>query len=92
MRLVALIPLALLAACGPPDPARVMAQCEERARLAQGPTGRIAVGANSKDGRFASVEIGITSDALAGRDPQMVYEECIFARTGALPPRPLNLN
>ncbi len=92
MRALLLLPLGLVAACGPPDPERVMRQCEDRARAAQGPTGRVAVGANSEDGRFASVAIGVTGDYLAGRDPIEVYERCVLGRTGALPPRPPVLN
>ena len=89
---LALLSLGLLAACGPPNPETVMRQCEDRARAAQGPTGRVAVGANSNSGPFASLEVGITADAIAGRDPIDVYEQCVFDRTGALPTRPPVLN
>lgn len=92
MRAVLLLSLGLLAACAPPSVEQVVRQCEERARAAQGPTGRVAVGANSEDGPFAAVRIGITADALAGRDPIDVYEQCVFDRTGAPPPRPPVLN
>jgi hypothetical protein len=81
--------LLLLAACDTPvDPERVARQCEERARAAQGPTGSVTVGANSEDGPFVDAEIGITGDFLAGRDPQKVYEDCVFQRTGQGPIRP----
>jgi hypothetical protein len=80
----------LLAACEMPpmSPERAAALCEERARAAQGPTGRVTVGANSNTGPSAGLEIGISSDLLAGRDPLEVYEECVFDRTGAAPIRP----
>ena len=84
--------LAALAACGPVDPEMVQRRCEERARQAQGPSGRVTVGVNSESGPYVSGEIGITADAIAGRDPIEVYEECVFARTGALPTRPPVLN
>ncbi|MCU0908832.1 MAG: hypothetical protein MUF73_15680 [Rhodobacteraceae bacterium] len=92
MRVAALglVGLALLAACGPIDPGLAADQCEERARQADGPFGEIQVG--TVRGRAAgSVEVGITSDFLAGRDPFDVYDRCVRAKTGQGPVRPLEL-
>ncbi len=85
--------LTALAACElpPPDPEVVAQQCEERARAAQGPTGNVTIGANSNTGPFSSVEIGVTSDFLLGRDPNTVYSECVYRETGSAPYRPPNL-
>ena len=85
--------LATLAACTPQpiSPERAAEICEERARAAQGPTGRVTVGANSNTGGFGGVQVGLSSDYLAGRDPVAVYEECVFDRTGAAPIRPPRL-
>ena len=82
-----------LAACDlpPPDPIRVAQQCEQQARDAQAPTGSLTLGANNRSGGFVEGSIGITSDFLRGRDPLQVYEECVFARTGAPPVRPPRL-
>lgn len=80
--------LGTLAACAPPSPERVAEICEERARDAQGPTGGVTIGTNSETGGFASVEIGVSTDFIAGRDPLEVYEQCVFDRTGAAPIRP----
>lgn len=97
MRRAALIPticlIGVAAACTPPpvDPARVAAQCEERARAAAGPTGSVTVGANSRTGAYSGFEVGITSDYLAGRDPAEVYAQCYFARTGSYPATPPSL-
>ncbi|HCP80738.1 MAG TPA: hypothetical protein DIT67_03815 [Octadecabacter sp.] len=79
-----------LAACAPVPvtPERAAEICEEKARAAQGPTGSVTVGTNSNTGGFSDVEIGISSDFLAGRDPLEVYNQCIFDRTGASPIRP----
>ncbi|MDA9208216.1 hypothetical protein N9O61_04945 [Octadecabacter sp.] len=79
-----------MSACEAPpvSPERAAQICEERARAAQGPTGGVTVGTNSNTGAFGSVEIGISSDLLAGRDPLEVYSECVFDRTGAAPIRP----
>jgi len=65
--------------------------CEARARDAQAPTGGVTLGSNSKTGGFASVELGVSSDFIAGRDPIEVYETCVFDRTGAAPIRPPQL-
>jgi hypothetical protein len=83
----------LLAACEPVpvDPEAAARDCERRAQAAQGPTGEITLGANSEDGPFGGVAIGISGDYLAGRDPLAVYEECVVDRTGALPIRPPRL-
>ena len=82
----------LFALCGcslpPQSPERAAEICEERARAAQGPTGRVSVGTNSNSGAFGGVEIGVSSDFVAGRDPLEVYEQCVFDRTGAAPIRP----
>lgn len=93
MRWIAMLAVAGLAGCElpPPDPERVAQICEERARAAQGPTGRVAVGTNSNNGPFSSVEVGITSDFILGRDPNEVYSNCVFQRLGEAPFRPPNL-
>ena len=92
--LLLLAPAALLlSACEPVpvDPEEAALQCEARARAAQGPTGRVTVGASSDDGPFFGTEIGITGDYLAGRDPVDVYTDCVQDRTGAAPIRPPRL-
>jgi len=73
------------------DPERAAQICEGQARAAQGPTGNITIGANSEDGPYAGAEIGLNSDFLLGRDPLVVYAECVRARTGAAPIRPPRL-
>ncbi|WP_322890244.1 MULTISPECIES: hypothetical protein [unclassified Yoonia] len=80
-----------LAACGPVSPERAADRCEERARAAQGPTVGLTLGANSNSGPFASGSIGITSDAIRGRDPLQLYDECVFRLTGEMPIRPVRL-
>ncbi|MBR2573498.1 MAG: hypothetical protein IKE14_04130 [Loktanella sp.] len=80
-----------LAACGPVSPERAADRCEERARAAQGPTIGLTLGANSNSGPFASGSIGITSDAIRGRDPVQLYDECVFRLTGEMPVRPVRL-
>lgn len=87
----ATVPLALLlSACGPVSPERAADMCEERARAATGPTGEVGIGVGS-DGGIANLEIGITSDFIRGRDPYILYEECVREKTGQGPIRPLEL-
>ncbi len=80
----------LLAACGPMSPDRAANLCEDRARAALGPTGEVGIGIGS-NGTKGSVEIGVTSDYLQGRDPYEVYDSCVRQKTGQGPIRPLEL-
>ena len=48
-------------------------------------------GANSGSGPFTDVAIGITADYLAGRDPFVVYSQCVERLTGQGPIRPPEL-
>jgi hypothetical protein len=80
-----------LAACAPISPERAADRCEERARAAQGPEVGVTIGTNSNSGPFASGSISISSDAIRGRDPLAVYEECVFNLTGEMPIRPPRL-
>ena len=80
-----------IAACTPITPERAADRCEERARAAQGPEVGLTVGANSNTGPFASGSISISADAIRGRDPLEVYENCVVSLTGELPIRPVRL-
>jgi hypothetical protein len=73
------------------SPERAARICEERARAATGPTGEIGIGITSDGDARGSIEIGITSDYLQGRDPYEVYETCVRQKTGQGPVRPLVL-
>jgi len=83
----------LVAGCAVPpvSPERAAEICEERARTAQGPTGRVTVGTNSNSGGFGGLEVGLSSDYLSGRDPLEVYTSCVFDKTGTTPIRPPRL-
>lgn len=83
--------LAGFAACGPIPPERAHERCEQRARDAQGPTGKVAIGVNSNSGAFSNAQIGVSTDFLRGLDPAAVYDECIVNLTGAPATRRPNL-
>lgn len=92
VRLVAIGLLAFVVACGPVSPEIAARQCEERARAATGPTGSVGVGISSDGDTAGHFEIGITSDAIYGRDPYEVYDSCVRQKSGQGPIRPLNLD
>lgn len=81
----------ILGACGPMSADRAADLCEDRARAATGVTGEIGIGVGS-NGASSSVELGVTSDFLQGRDPYEVYESCVRQKTGQGPIRPLDLS
>jgi hypothetical protein len=90
MQRLSLVPLLFLVACGPIPVAQAERQCLERARLAQQPRGEISVGMSS-DGRMAGgLELEISSDFLAGRDPSAVFEACVMQKSGEVPSRSLS--
>ncbi|SER82580.1 hypothetical protein SAMN04490244_103134 [Tranquillimonas rosea] len=82
--------LAALAGCGTMSPEAAARLCEEQARRATGPFGQAAIGIN-QDGPVSGLEIGVTSDYIRGRDPMVVYEECVRSRSGQGPIRPPRL-
>lgn len=84
-----LIPLLLLAACGPIPVAEAERQCFERARLAQQPRGEVSVGVNSNGKAAGGLELAISSDYLMGKDPSAVFDSCVMAKSGEPPSRPL---
>ncbi|MBE2275002.1 MAG: hypothetical protein IAE87_01765 [Rhodobacteraceae bacterium] len=80
--------LLILSSCGPMTVEQAERACFERARLAAKPRGEIAVGA-STGGAVADLDLTVSSDWLAGRDPAAVYETCVMAKSGEAPRRPL---
>ncbi len=90
MRALCLAGVALgsLAACGPVSLAQAERECYDRAWRAERPRGAVAVGA-SNHGGFAGIQLDVSSDYLAGRDPSQVYDSCVYNRTGGqMPSRP----
>jgi hypothetical protein len=88
--LCAVVAVAALASCGPVSPELAAEQCTDRARSAKGPTGKVAIGGGNQ-GISSSLEVSITSDFIMGRDPQQVYETCVYNKTGQGPIKPLAL-
>lgn len=85
----ALLVLPMLAGCGPVPVAQAERDCLERARMAAHPRGTLRMGASSRGGMHSRLNLDISSDWLAGRDPAAVYDSCVVARSGQMPRRPL---
>ena len=64
---------------------KAMDDCMETARAATTPTGTAAIGVNSHGRVSTSLSIGISTDYIAGRDPDEVYERCVVRRSGSKP-------
>lgn len=58
--------------------------------MAQHPRGTAAFGIASGGRTGASLEMGISSDYLLGRDPDEVFASCVQARAGQSPSRPFH--
>lgn len=84
---------ALLAACGPVPVADAERSCLRDAELAQRPRGSVSLGVVSDGGRVrptAGLEIEVSGDYLAGRDPSDAFARCVHRRSGQMPTRPLH--
>jgi hypothetical protein len=79
-----------LAACGPIPLAEAEGICVQQARLAQQPRGELAVGVGSDGRPDVGFEVEVTSDYLAGNEPEAVYISCVRQRAGQMPSRPLS--
>ena len=85
---LALLAVVPLIACGPIPVAQAERECCERARLAEHPRGELGVGIGSDGRRSTFGEITISSDYLQGKDPDQVYQNCVYHRSGVMPTRP----
>lgn len=83
----------LIAACGPMTLADAELSCIGTARDALGPRGEADIGVATDGDRVLPVarfEVSVSSDYIAGRDPAMVYDNCVRRRSGGqAPSRPL---
>ncbi len=80
-----------LTACGPVSLETAEQQCYEQARLAQAPRGSVGIFADSNGNFGSNVTIGISSDYLRGRDPDQVFQSCVFNKSGQNPSRPFSM-
>lgn len=83
---------AVLAGCGPVPVAQAERSCLDDARLAQGPRTEVSVGVVGGSGRvrpYTGLEVEVSGDYLAGRDPAAVFASCVQRRSGQPPTAPL---
>lgn len=85
---LALLALLPLIACGPISLAQAERACFERARLAEHPRGEVGVGIGSNGRTSTFGEITFSNDYLQGKDPDQVYQNCVYHRSGEMPTRP----
>jgi hypothetical protein len=84
-----LLPFALaLSACGPVPLPLAERQCVERAKDARGPRGEVAIGASNR-GAAGKMSVTLSSDYLMGRDPSVVFDQCVLQKSGQAPSRAL---
>lgn len=93
MTRVALLSVLALAACAPVSPELAAKKCEERARAAASPISGTAEFGVSNDGIVSDLDVNIalSSDYVQGRDPYIVYDQCVRDLSGQGPIRPLIL-
>lgn len=88
MRLAGALMALGLAACGPVSVDLAEVQCLHAAREARGPTGTLIVGATS-EGPRVGLDLTVSTDYLAGRDPAAVFDACVRRKSGQPPRTPL---
>lgn len=82
----------LLAGCGPVSVAEAERSCLRDADLAQGPRTEVSIGIGSNGDRVrptTGIEVELSGDYLAGRDPAEVFARCVQRRSGQAPRTPL---
>jgi len=82
------VPLLVIAACSPVPLAQAERDCLQDARLAERPRGTVDFGLGPGGRGHAALDVEISSDFLAGRDPQKVWQSCVYNRSGQIPTRP----
>lgn len=92
--LAALLLLATgLAACGPVPVDQAERSCLRDAREASAPRSQavLGVGTDGDDvGVLAGFSVSVSSDYITGRDPAVVFHDCVVRRSGQVPTRPLH--
>lgn len=83
-----LVLLLAIAGCGPVPLAQAERDCLEDARLAERPRGTLELGLGSGGRRHGALAVEISADYLAGRDPEKVWQSCVYSRSGQIPTRP----
>ena len=82
-----------ISACGPVPVDQAERSCLGDARDATGPRSEVALGVGT-DGdslrTMAGFSVSVSSDYIMGRDPAVVFHDCVLRRSGQVPTRPLD--
>ena len=78
----------LLVGCGPATVEQAERQCFDQARLTERPRGQIGMGVGSGGRPTGYIDVDISSDYLMGRDPEKVWQSCVYRLSGQSPTRP----
>ncbi|MDB6178496.1 hypothetical protein PAF17_13415 [Paracoccus sp. Z330] len=83
-----------VSACGPVPVEQAEASCLRDAELAARPRGEVRMGVLAGSGGYQGVagqiDLDVSTDYLAGRDPSDVYNKCVIRRSGQYPTRSLH--
>ena len=82
---LALIALLPLIACGPVSVQQAEQHCAPRAHLAAKPQTSLGIRFNSDGTRQIGGSFGISTDFIAGRDPEQVFRDCVAQQSGQFP-------
>lgn len=88
--LLILAALPPLGACAPLPVDQAERLCVEEANQARRPRGKVGFGLGSGGRPVGALDVTISTDFLLGRDPAQVYDQCVKARSGQFPTRPLD--
>lgn len=88
------LPLAVLvSACGPIPVDQAETSCLRDAELAQRPRGEARIGVTAGGGGYSGasgrLDLDVSTDYLAGKDPSAVFNQCVMRRSGQMPTRSL---
>lgn len=90
---LAMVPLlAVLSACGPIPVDQAERVCLRDAELARAPRTNVALGVGTGSGgtqSFGRIDMQISGDYIASRDPAQVFDRCVMRRSGQMPQRVL---
>jgi len=90
LSIIAVSGLVALTACAPIggqfSRGEAIEHCQEKTRLASGPTGAATIGANSRTGPHMGVSINIPLTGLRGGTPEQYFNACMdnLAATGQI--------
>ena len=88
--LFAAIALMALAQCGPVPVDQAERMCIADAQMAQHPRGTFGIGLDPNGNTSTSLSVGISSDFLLGHDPDQVFSNCVYQRSGQAPTHPFS--